>query len=131
MRQDIEFIFLCLFIFTDETPSVHTLSRTKTSVSTDFQFSRCTVQQLSNVFHYDYEYLGPDNKLVLTPLTERAFLSLTQALKNFHCGTLIGPPGTGKSETVKDLSKVCLCACFNFSSSTWYKYSYNYLLQMY
>lgn len=82
------------------------MARTKTSVSTDFQFSRCTIQQLGNTFKYDYEYLGPYNRLVQTPLTERAYLSLTQALKNFHCGTLIGPPGVGKSETVKDLAKV-------------------------
>ena len=83
------------------------MSRTKTSVSTDFQFGSCTITQLGNVFNYDYEYLGPDTRLVLTPLTERAFLSLTQSLKNFHCGTLVGPAGTGKSETVKDLAKVC------------------------
>ena len=95
--------------FQDDGP-LQSLTRTKTSVTTDFQFSRCTIQQLSNTFHYDYEYLGPYNRLVQTPLTDRAFLSLTQALKNFHCGTLIGPPGVGKSETVKDLAKVLVYA---------------------
>jgi hypothetical protein len=57
-------------------------------------------------FAYDYEYHGPTDRLVLTPLTERAFLNLTTALKGFQCGTLIGPSGTGKTETIKDLSRV-------------------------
>ena len=98
----------CIEYFTFLLPDepIQSLSRMKTSVSTDFQFSRVSVQQLGNTFSYDYEYLGPMERLVLTPLTDRAFMSLTQALKNFHCGTLIGPAGTGKSETVKDLGKV-------------------------
>ncbi|XP_069111192.1 dynein heavy chain domain-containing protein 1-like isoform X2 [Argopecten irradians] len=86
------------------------LTRTKTVVSTDYQFGMCCVQQLGNTFHYDYEYQGPVSRLVLTPLTHRAFLSLTQSLQNYHAGTLVGPPGTGKSETIKELSKIFGCA---------------------
>ncbi|XP_056008158.1 dynein heavy chain domain-containing protein 1-like [Ostrea edulis] len=82
------------------------LTRTKTTVSTDYQFSACYLTQLGTSFNYDYEYHGPSMRLVLTPLTERAFLSLTQAIKNFHCGTLVGPSGVGKSETVKELAKM-------------------------
>ena len=92
------------FISIEEPPKP--IIRTKTSVSNDYQFSPCSLQQLGNTFMYNYEYLGPSQRLVLTPLTHRAFLSLTQAVKNFHCGTLIGPAGTGKSETIKDLAKV-------------------------
>ena len=93
-----------LFSSSEEPPKP--IMRTKTSVSNDYQFSPCSVQQLSNTFMYNYEYIGPRERLLLTPLTQRAFLSLTQALKNFHCGTLIGPAGRGKSETIKDLAKV-------------------------
>uniref|UniRef100_A0A8W8M9M4 AAA+ ATPase domain-containing protein n=1 Tax=Magallana gigas TaxID=29159 RepID=A0A8W8M9M4_MAGGI len=82
------------------------LTRTKTTVSTDYQFSACYLTQLGTSFSYDYEYNGPSCRLVLTPLTERAFLSLTQAIKNFHCGTLVGPAGVGKSETIKELAKM-------------------------
>ena len=57
-------------------------------------------------FAYDHEYLGPTARLVVTPLTERATLSLTMSLRAFHSGTLIGPPGTGKTDTIKDLAKV-------------------------
>ena len=96
----------CILIdfVTEEPPKP--IIRTKTSVSNDYQFSPCAIQQLGNTFMYNYEYLGPGERLVLTPLTQRAFLSLTQAMKNFHCGTLIGPAGRGKSETIKDLAKV-------------------------
>lgn len=90
-------------MFTEEPPK---LTRTKTTVSTDYQFSACYLTQLGTSFSYDYEYNGPSCRLVLTPLTERAFLSLTQAIKNFHCGTLVGPAGVGKSETIKELAKV-------------------------
>ena len=94
-------------IITEEPPR---LTRTKTTVSTDYQFSACYLTQLGTSFSYDYEYNGPSFRLVLTPLTERAFLSLTQAIKNFHCGTLVGPSGVGKSETIKELAKVLSCA---------------------
>ncbi|XP_041366047.1 dynein-1-beta heavy chain, flagellar inner arm I1 complex-like isoform X2 [Gigantopelta aegis] len=98
----------------DESPK---LTRTRTTVSSDYQFSPCYVQQLGNSFYYDYEYLGPQSCLVITPLTERVFLSLTQAAKNFQCGTLIGPAGTGKSETVRELAKLLGRAVFTITCS--------------
>lgn len=100
---NVENIKILLIFFTEEPPK---LTRTKTTVSTDYQFSACYLTQLGTSFSYDYEYNGPSCRLVLTPLTERAFLSLTQAIKNFHCGTLVGPAGVGKSETIKELAKV-------------------------
>ncbi|KAK7008742.1 dynein heavy chain domain-containing protein 1, partial [Biomphalaria glabrata] len=82
------------------------LARTQTTVTNDYQFSTCYAQQLNQVFTYDYEYLGPYNQLVITPLTERVFLSMGQALKSFHCSALIGPNGTGKTETIHELGKL-------------------------
>jgi hypothetical protein len=99
---------LC-FGVSEEPPN---LTRTKTTVSTDFQFSPCYVQQLTHSFFYDYEYLGPSPSLVITPLTQRAFLSITQSLKSFHCSTLVGPAGKGKTDTVKHLAKVSLLYLF-------------------
>ncbi|XP_035825634.1 dynein heavy chain domain-containing protein 1 [Aplysia californica] len=96
----------------EETPK---LSRTLTTVSTDYQFSACYIQQLGNVFSYDYEYLGPSSHLVVTPLTERAFLAVGHALKTFHCGTMIGPNGTGKTETVRELAKLLGRCIFTIS----------------
>ena len=43
--------------------------------------------------------------LVQTPLTEKCFITMTQALSINQCGLCQGPAGTGKSETVKDLAK--------------------------
>ncbi|CAL1542049.1 unnamed protein product, partial [Lymnaea stagnalis] len=86
-------------------PEAPKLTRTQTTVSNDYQFSTCYVQQLGHVFTYDYEYLGPCAHLVVTPLTERAFLTMGHALKTFQCGTLIGPNGSGKTETIRELAK--------------------------
>ncbi|KAK6166840.1 hypothetical protein SNE40_023452 [Patella caerulea] len=82
------------------------ISRARTTVSTDYQFSPCYIQQIGNILVYDYEYIGPSFSLTVTPLTERAYLSLSQSLKNFQCGTLIGPAGTGKSQTIRELAKI-------------------------
>ena len=75
-------------------------------MSTGYQFGSCLVSQMGSMYSYDLEYLGPTPRLVFTPLTERAHLSLTMAIKSFQCGALIGAPATGKSDTVRDLAKV-------------------------
>ncbi|EDV28902.1 uncharacterized protein TRIADDRAFT_18222, partial [Trichoplax adhaerens] len=93
------------------------------------QDQECVIKSLDAKFEYGFEYQGSYTRCVVSPLTERCFVCLNQAI-HYHLGGLcLGPAGCGKKETISQLTIMLGKPFYNFNCT--YAINHNLMVDIF
>ena len=95
---------------------LHQLKHQQVSKVNDFEWQQyirhywekdhCELRCFMSSMPYCEEYIGCKENLAITPLTDKAYMNLMNAFKVGMGASHLGPAGTGKTETMKDLARM-------------------------